>query len=268
MNALSHTQSEASVDGLFQARQHPYRLIQGLGQEKDTIKRLTLTLAERYGKVIETYGKVYEVYDRKPVCPDQVPVSQTHQAIHFHTDSSQKDTCPDIVGLACVHRAFGGDTVLADAELAYQHLQRFHPWTLPILKRPFHRALVTPNTEKSPDAVLRNRFPIYTRESDGTHAIRYMRRWIEDGAKIAQVRLDELTLTALDHLDHALASSVIYQRQLKRGELLFFNNRRIVHARLPYREIGQQHRLLFRVWLDAGYMKRSARERSSVLAPS
>ena len=70
-----------------------------------------------------TYGALYEVYDRRQPNPIDLPVSQTNLPIAFHTDSSKRDTLPDIVGLTCLQNAEGGDTLLADAEGAYRILK-------------------------------------------------------------------------------------------------------------------------------------------------
>ena len=127
-------------------------------------------------------------------------------------------------------------------------LRSRHPWALDILSRDFARAIVTPDYKSTRTSVASNAFPILTTEPDGQVLIRYMRTWVETGAKVLGKPLSELELTALDHLDNALQCSVILRHHLKPGECLLFNNRRVVHARTPYRDYPGRRRKLLRVW--------------------
>lgn len=253
------------------SRLSQYKLLSTEARSERALREFTRICSKRYGTLDTTYGELYEVYDRQPRNPICMPVSQTNLPIAFHTDSSKRDTLPDIVALTCVQNAEGGDTLLADAENAFHILKSRHPWTLDILSRDFPRAIVTPKCESTQASVARNAFPILTTKAGGQVLIRYMRTWIETGAKILGRPLTELELTALDHLDHALRSSVILRHHLKPGECLIFNNRRIVHARTPYRDQPGRRRKLLRVWINETplpYMKRSALERSSVFVPN
>ena len=248
-----------------------YRLMSTEARSERALREFTRICSQRYGALETTYGALYEVYDRRQPNPINLPVSQSNLPIAFHTDSSKRDTLPDIVGLTCVQNAEGGDTLLADAEAAYRILKARHPWVLDILSRDFARAIVTPNSNSTRTSVAANAFPILTTEADGQVLIRYMRTWIETGAKLLGKPLTELELTALDHLDNALQNSVILRHHLRPGECLLFNNRRVVHARTPYRDYPGRRRKLLRVWVNetpCRYMKRSALERSSVLLPN
>ena len=248
-----------------------YRLLSTEARSERALREFTRICSQPYGVLETTYGELYEVFDRQQPNPIRLPVSQTNLPIAFHTDSSKRDTLPDIVGLTCLQDAEGGDTLLADAEQAYSMLRSRHPWALDILSRDFARAIVTPNYKSTRTSVASNAFPILTTEPDGQVLIRYMRTWVETGAKVLGKPLSELELTALDHLDNALQCSVILRHHLKPGECLLFNNRRVVHARTPYRDYPGKRRKLLRVWVNenpSSYMKRSALERSSVLLPN
>lgn len=211
---------------------------------------LSRSMASQYGSLDTTYGPIYQVFDRGLKHHKGLPVSQTSLPIAFHTDSSQKDTWPNLVGLMCIQDAFGGDTLLADASIAYGHLQRHHPWTLKILTQPFPRAIVTPGRLKTMTEIEANAFPIFSRDAKGEIELRYMRSWIEDAAQLLGRPLDELTLTALDHLDSALLRATVHQHHLRPGEMLIFNNRRFAHARHPYRDVHGKRRMLLRTWIN------------------
>ena len=252
LHTFAHHDTPLPIE--FEARQsnlNGFTLVQTSERTRAGIEALTLALSSRYGEMITTYGKVYEVYDRAPKSLRGTPISQTHLPIDFHTDSSQKLTKPDVVGLACIQHAKGGETVLADVQRAYTHLEHHHRWTLRLLEQSFARAIVTPGEPRSLAQIENNSFPIFSRSQDGRIELRYMRSWIEEGARLLGNPLDELTLTALDHLDQALHRSVVYRRHLRPGDILFFNNRRLAHARLPYRDFAGKKRLLLRVWVDA-----------------
>ena len=228
-----------------------YTLIQTNERSRQNLETLTLELSSRFGRIMRTYGDIYDVYDREPTDLNGIPISQTNLPIDFHTDSSQKDTIPDVVGLTCVQHAYGGETILTDVRDAYVRLEKFHPWTLQILHQSFPRAIVTPGSPRSVQEIKRNSFPIFQFGDTGNLEMRYMRSWVEEGSRLLGNPLDELHITALDHLDSALESSIVYQRQLKPGDILFFNNRQFAHARLPYQDFVDKKRHLLRVWLGA-----------------
>ena len=215
------------------------------------IRVLFLRLGALLGPVITTYGHLYEVRDGGGSYQERaIPVSQTRAQTGMHTDSSGRGVWPELVGLACVRPALnGGASRLSSAAYAHELLRAAHPALLPLLYEDFIRDIVTPGASRDPERVRENRFPIFTREPFG---VRYMRYWIERGHERAGEPLSAERLGALDALDAALgAPEALHRFMMRRGELLFLNNRLVVHDREEYEgcEDPARGRLMLRLWI-------------------
>ena len=87
------------------------------------------------------------------------------------------------------------------------------------LYREFVRDIVTPGTEKTQEALVQNRLPVF---SQGLYSsdlsFHYMRYWIERGHREAKMDLAQADIDALDVLDGLLASPQFAVRfKLKAG---------------------------------------------------
>src|SRR5262249_4455866 len=122
------------------------------------------------------------------------------------------------------------------------------PEALPVLARPFHvdrRGGVRPGEEATV------RFPVLA--TDGGEVLcRYLRYWIEVGQEKAGAPLSTEQSAALDALDKGAADPALGGESLvRRGEILFLNNRWLRHTRPGFEDHAEpgRRRHLVRLWL-------------------
>lgn len=212
------------------------------------------------GEPILRYGLLYAVADRgESYLEKQIPVSMTRASTGMHTDSSARDCVPGVVALLCERPSLdGGTSRIANAEAACAWLGENDPESLRLLKKAYLRDVVTPGMDKGMDTLKRNRFPVVSETEDG-FVLRYMRYWIEKGHERAGSPLSDDVLAAFDALDAALEREEFAAAfRLEEGDMLFVNNRRLVHGRDAYDQVPSGGRLLWRMWLDETSREASA----------
>jgi len=227
-------------------------LVTGLGSLPETTLRLVyLKLGLGLGRTIDTYGRLYDVHDTGQSYRDKpIPVSQTRESTGMHTDSSGRDVWPRIIGLACVRQApRGGESRLVSALQVHDDLQRSVPHLLDRLRGEFVRDVVTPGSERDPEVVRRNRFPVFA--PGGRVALRYMRYWIERGHARVGEPLDDEAVAAFDALDAALEDPRnVLRFRMEPGDLLFIDNTTVAHDRDGFVDDPHEPRLMLRLWLS------------------
>lgn len=209
-------------------------------------------LGHGLGTPMTAYGVLYPVMDRGvDYTTTALPVSMTNATTDFHTDSSAVDALPDFVGLLCeTPSRDGGASLVASAARVHEVLAAENPDILRILQRPFVRDVVTPGVEKTRANLLRNRFPIFARDEEGRLLFRYMRYWIERGRERAGEPLEADERRALDVLDEQLRHpDHVLSFDLRRGDILWVNNRLLAHNRTAYRDTPGNVRKLQRMWV-------------------
>ncbi|MEM6672322.1 MAG: TauD/TfdA family dioxygenase [Planctomycetota bacterium] len=202
------------------------------------------------GEPILRYGLLYAVADRgESYLEKQIPVSMTRANTGMHTDSSARDCVPGVVALLCERPSLsGGTSRIADARAACDWLAENEPEALRLLEQPYLRDVVTPGMGKDLETLKKNRFPIVSRGDD--FQLRYMRYWVEKGHERAGEPLAPEVLEAMDALDRALARPEFGASfRLEGGDMLFVDNRRLVHGRDAYDAVPDGGRLLWRMWL-------------------
>jgi hypothetical protein len=176
--------------------------------------------------------------------------SVTNAQTGFHTDNSFGETVLDYVGLLCLHTARrGGCNQLVSALSLHNELLARHPDVLPTLYQPFHidrRGGLRPGD--SPTIQL----PIF--QWDGHELVcRYLRYWIEAGHQKAGVPLTAAQHQALQTLDQVLGEPQLQvEMDLRPGEMLFVNNRWLLHNRSAFEDHlePQRQRHYVRLWLQ------------------
>lgn len=192
---------------------------------------------------------LYDVRDTGQDVRSGVRYSVTNAETGFHTDNSFGDTVLDYVGLLCLHDAReGGLSQLVNGYAVYDELAEHDPGALAVLCRPFHvdrRGGVRPG--ESPAA----RVPVVERRgSELTY--RYLRYWIQTGHEKAGEPLTPEQVRALDALDAVLARPELrLEFPLRPGQVLFTNNRWLLHSRTAFRDHPEpeRRRHLVRLWL-------------------
>ncbi len=206
------------------------------------------------GKLNTRYGAFYDVKDYGgDYRESRIPVSQTHEATGFHTDSSALNYFPKFVGLLCVRPAKqGGESLLANALNFLDYADQTMPECSALLKIPVIRDIVTPGTTFSLENLKNNRFPVLNDETE-TPVIRYMRYWIERGHEKSGIALPKAYLDTLNEFDAFLEKPENqFRYAMEAGDILLFNNTFLLHNRTAFEnfEDASKERLLVRTWLD------------------
>lgn len=192
---------------------------------------------------------LYDVKDTGQNVQYGARFSVTNAESTFHTDNSFGGTVLDYVGLLCLNSAkSGGESQLVSGFAVRQELKARQPDALDVLRKPFHvdrRGGLRPGDD--PTA----RFPIFGGD-DRDLLIRYLRYWIEVGHEKAGQPLTTEQVKAMDALDRVAAEKPLrVQFMMKPGEMLFVNNRWILHNRTGFEDHteSEKKRHYVRLWL-------------------
>ena len=262
----SYTHGDVNIDGLQQLAEHILQelqhgsgvvWLQGFPATEFTVSQMKffyLAVGAAMGQTMRNYGRLYDVRDYGgSYKTERIPVSQTRAATGFHTDSSARNVMPDIVALLCVQPArTGGESLVVSGATVHEKLRETNMEALTILYREFIRDIVTPGAGKTLDALINNRFPVF---SHGLYSpelsFRYMRFWIEKGHQEANIDLEQTDLSVLDTLDGLLESPQLAGRfKLNAGDQLWANNHIVAHNRTEYDEDPQRPRHFVRMWIS------------------
>lgn len=244
---LYKTQLETSPGFIcFQCRSRNYTDAQ--------LRTLYGLLAMSFGMLDYRYGAFFDVKDQGlDYKKEAVPVSKTRASTGFHTDSTGKEYSPDIVGLLCLQAGLkGGESLLANGADLYCWMHDFQPMYLPFLEEPIVRDVITPGNVKNKEAILKNKFPVFSFDSIGLK-FRYMRYWIITGHEKTGIPLMRGLQEAMDYIDEYLYDkNNSFKLKLSRGDMLFVNNRFLCHNRTAYEdwEKKDKKRIMVRTWIS------------------
>ncbi len=158
--------------------------------------------------------------------------SVTNAESTFHTDNSFGDEVLDYAALLCLQPAkSGGCSQLINGYSVAAELRRRDPAAWEVLQQPFH---VERRAGVRPGEAATAQHPVV--QCDGDRLIwRYLRYWIDCGHEKAGEPLSPEQVRALDALDAVLAEpSLRVEFSLQKGEMLWFNNRSLLHNRTAF----------------------------------
>ncbi|TWB44534.1 TauD/TfdA family dioxygenase [Nitrospirillum viridazoti] len=219
--------------------------------EDGLAERIYLGLCERLGRLDLARGPFYDVYDRKISGRDHVRYSDTNKSHGFHTDGTASSNWPELVGLLCVRQASsGGMTRLVNIYNIHRRLLDDSPEVLEVLRRDLPRQTRS-IPEGAADRSAVDVYPVLTgRAPDMTLGCRYMRRWVDAGFVMTGQMPSAVVVTALDAFDQCLESDpAMLLFRMRPGELVFLNNRVVLHDREAYQDAEGAPRLMRRAWL-------------------
>ncbi len=193
-----------------------------------------LEVIREFGYPRETnYGTLFEVRARV----DANNLAYTSLGLGCHLDNPYRDPVPGLQLLHCLDSsAEGGETVLQDGFMAARILRDESPQHFATLCRTWINFRFRDGT-----ADLRSRAPlIEVNDLDQVVKLRYNNRSI-DTLKLPPERLQEF-YPAYRHLAEILERPDLQlQFKLQPGELLLFDNTRVLHARRAYSAAGTRH---------------------------
>ena len=245
-------------------------------EREEVAKLLYYIISVNIGLISDRRGRLYDVRDRGlNVADDNVLFSATKEASGWHSDSTDKDFNPDIVGLLCLQDGDGEGGVLqnVNALSVYYRLKQILPQSIfDELERPVLRDLIEKGLgEDSGDnwerlrrssavgaqtyRLKKNTFPIFGRDPyTNQFSCRYMRYWIDSGHTKSKSAMSPLLKIAMNALEDVLDNDkTIYriERKLRPGEIIYTNNHICLHNRTAYEErAGQPRRHMVRTWID------------------
>jgi hypothetical protein len=194
--------------------------------------------------------RLYDVRDQGQSLSQGARFSVTNYESTFHTDASFEDAVVDYVGLLCVQTAkSGGWSQLVSGYSAAVELAAADPTVLEVLASPFH---VDRRGGVRPGETATACQPVLARQGDEI-LYRYLRTWIEAGHQKAGEPLSGDQVRALDALDGTLRRGDLrLEFMLRPGEMLWLNNRWILHNRTAFEDHAapEQRRHYVRLWLS------------------
>jgi alpha-ketoglutarate-dependent taurine dioxygenase len=229
-------------------------IIESPGRDLDDRQRTLLywLVGQLLGTVVRQNVQgtlLYDVRDTGQDVASGARFSVTSAESSFHTDGSFSDTVVDYVGLLCLRAArSGGLSHLVDGRAVCEELAARHPEALAVLAQPFHIDRRGGTRPGEPPTAL---FPVLGRNDAGP-VFRYLRYWIMAGHTRAGQPLTSAQVGALDALDSVLADPALrVEFHLRPGEMLFINNRWLLHNRTAFDDHPepQRRRHLVRLWL-------------------
>jgi len=212
-------------------------LLTGAGPEPEAVARAVA----RFGYVRETnYGRVFDV--RVEAEPGNLAF--TEHALDLHADNPYRDPLPTLQLLHAIQAdgAGGGETVFVDGFAHAEALRREAPAAFELLARqPVRFSFTEPS-----GARLSARAPVLQLDAAGElQAIRLNHRSLDIPAVEAQA-LEPWYEAYLRFYRAVHAPGGAYGRRLAQGELVIFDNRRILHGRRAFARGGAR-------WLRGAY---------------
>ena len=174
---------------------------------------------------------------------------QTKEGGSYHTDSPQWPDVPDSVGLLCINPAKeGGINKFLSAYSIHNEINKKDPFLLELLYSKFYFDKRGEFKEGESPTVFE---PIFSYTNNELH-FRYLRNYIDDGYKTQNKILSNDQINSLNIIDEVTQNKKLsLDYEMKSGDMVFFNNHRILHGRTSFEDFEDQNlkRKLVRVWI-------------------
>jgi gamma-butyrobetaine dioxygenase len=196
-------------------------ILSGAGRDPNSVERVV----ERFGFIKETnYGRLFDVR----IEPQPGNLAYTDQALDLHTDNPYRDPAPtlQLLHAITVDRA-GGETLFADGFAHAEALRREAPDAFETLaSTPVRFSFAEPD-----GACWSCRSPVLRVNADGAlDSVRLNHRSLDlDPGDAAAT--DTWYDAYLAYYRRAHAPQAAYGRRLAPGEIVMFDNRRLLHGR-------------------------------------
>ncbi len=192
---------------------------------------------------------LYDVRDTGQNVAQGARFSVTNAESSFHNDNSFGESLPDLVGLLCLHTAkSGGQSQLISGYALHNELWENHP---DILKTLYQLFCFDRRGQFKAGESPTSQFPIF-RWSGAGLTVRYLYYYIQVGHKQAGKTLTADQEKALEVVEELLRRADFrVEFNLKPGQMLFTNNRWILHNRTAFEDYPDpEHRRHYvRLWL-------------------
>ena len=174
---------------------------------------------------------------------------QTKEGGSYHTDSPQWLNTPDYIALLCVRPAkIGGTSKFLSAYSIHNKLFQNNKTALKELYNDFHFDKRGEFKEDESPTVFK---PIFEYENNQL-SLRYLRDYIDKGHQIQNQPLTKTQNDSLDQFDEITKDeSITVNYDLQSGDMVFFNNHRVLHGRTSFEDYEEPElkRYLVRTWI-------------------
>lgn len=192
---------------------------------------------------------LYDVRDTGQNVAQGARFSVTNAESSFHNDNSFGESLPDLVGLLCLQRAkSGGQSQLVSGYALHNELLENHPNTLETLYQLF--CFDRRGQFKAGESST-SQFPIF-QWNEGELIVRYLYYYIQVGHERAGKALAANQKEALEVVEKLLRRADFrVEFNLQPGQILFTNNRWILHNRTAFEDHTnpERRRHYVRLWL-------------------
>ena len=225
-----HQNNEGKLDALCSVRDIGFCIIKDAptkeGQVLEVIKELGFTRETNYGKLFEV---------RTEVNPNNL--AYTNMGLGSHTDNPYRDPVPTVQLLHCLESSTeGGDSVLVDGFNAAKILRKESSYNfLTLTKNWINFRFSDEETD------LRSRVPlIEVNDNNEVIKVRYNNRSIDT----INLPADKIRpfYSAYRHWGEVIERDQLkITFQLSPGEIIIFDNTRVMHARTAFSKKGKRH---------------------------
>ncbi|MBQ0825161.1 TauD/TfdA family dioxygenase [Streptomyces tagetis] len=227
-----------------------------LAEQEDRLRRAFLAASRLFGELSPQNGRgelLREVRDRGTRIGEgrTARYSDSRFGGSLHTDGAEAPLpVPEYFALLCVRQAArGGALQVIHVRDLTERLAR-RPGVLDTLRGPFH---FDRRGDESPGEGPTTPKPVLFDDGEGGLGVTYLRQYIEAGhAHPGVPGLTAAQSAALDALDELLADPSLITEDVQRpGELVLFDNHRLLHGRTEFTDHtdADRSRLLFRTWI-------------------
>ena len=192
---------------------------------------------------------LYDVRDTGQNVAQGARFSVTNAESSFHNDNSFGETLPDLVGLLCLHTAkSGGQSQLISGYALHNELLENH---LGVLETLYQLFCFDRRGQFHAGESSTSQFPIFQWSGDEL-TLRYLHYYIQVGHERAGKTLTPDQKKALDVVEELLCRADFrVEFNLQPGQMLFTNNRWILHNRTAFEDYTdpERRRHYVRLWL-------------------
>ena len=193
--------------------------------------------------------KIVAVIDEGKLMKSGGRYHQTKEGGSYHSDSPQWTEVPDLVGMLCINPAKkGGTSKFVSTYTIHNHLLNNQKDYLKALYGKFHFDKRGEYESGESPTVFEPVFQF----KDGKLYCRYLRDYIQAGHKIQNqplTKLQEMSLQLLEKLSQN--ENYVLSYDLQSNDIIFFDNRRILHGRTAFEDFEDENRKRFflRTWI-------------------
>ncbi|KAL1510263.1 hypothetical protein AB1Y20_006586 [Prymnesium parvum] len=208
---------------------HGATLLRGVPQTEEAVQ----TVAEQLGPIqLQIYGKIFNVRSE----PAAINLAYTCEAIGPHMDLCYYESPPGLQLLHCMRfdaDVSGGESFLIDGFKVAEQLRRDEPAAFDSLSR-LPATFIKDHADRPEPVLMSYRRPHFALNADGSLIGVF---WSPPFEGPLQLPLHQVTeyYRAYRVLSNAIDTAPRWQYRMQPGDLIVFNNRRMLHGRNAFR---------------------------------